>query len=132
MASLLAPHLLERVEKCSSEEQAISHLKRQVVERLSKKRLELRRDPEDRRDVPTDNRYLQLLLSASRDPVNQDTRQITRGQQSQTCTRARRVGTASPWHHFRWDVLRSALLMNKKSYASSVRWWNDPWRRDLN
>ena len=48
MASLLAPLLLGCVEKCSSDEQAISHLKRQVVERLSEKRLELKRDPEDR------------------------------------------------------------------------------------
>ena len=50
------------------DEEAVTRLKEQVVRALAEQGLHLSRKPEDRKGLPMDYRFLQLLLSAAEDP----------------------------------------------------------------
>ena len=49
-------------------EKDIQNLKEDVIDELERAGLELKREENDRRDVPLDFRYLDLLLKAAEDP----------------------------------------------------------------
>ena len=59
---------LGRVQENPFSEKDIQDLKRDVIDELERAGLELKREENDRRDVPIDFRYLDLLLKAAEDP----------------------------------------------------------------
>ena len=65
---LLMNLALGRVKSCPCNQSDVSALKQEVVRALEQAGFELRRADEDRRDVPIDFRYLDLLLRAAEDP----------------------------------------------------------------
>ena len=68
MAELLVNLALGRVQENTFSEKDIQDLKHDVINELERAGLELKREADDRRDVPIDFRYLDLLLSAAEDP----------------------------------------------------------------
>ena len=67
-SELLMNLALGRVQENPFCEKHIQDLKRDVTDKLERAGLELQRDENDRRDVPIDFRYLDLLLKAAEDP----------------------------------------------------------------
>ena len=65
---LLADLALGKVKACPFEAARVRELKEESLDILSKHGLVLQRTGQDRRDVPIDFRYLQLLLTAAQDP----------------------------------------------------------------
>ena len=59
---------LGRVQENPFSEKDIQDLKQDVINELERASLELKREANDRRDVPIDFRYLDLLLKAAEDP----------------------------------------------------------------
>ena len=67
-AELLTNLALGRVKESPFSEKDIQDLKQDVINELERAVLELKREANDRRDVPIDFRYLDLLLRAAEDP----------------------------------------------------------------
>ena len=67
-AELLMRLAVGRVEHCPFDAQSVRELKDSTVEALKRHGSELRRELADRRDLPIDFRYLDLLLRAAGDP----------------------------------------------------------------
>ena len=67
-AELLMNLALGRVQENPFSEKDIPNLKEDVIDELERAGLELKREENDRRDVPVDFRYLDLLLKAAEDP----------------------------------------------------------------
>ena len=65
---LLTDLTLGKVKECPFSGQSIQDLKESSLAALSRQGLSLQRTAEDRGDVPTDFRYIHLLLTASEDP----------------------------------------------------------------
>ena len=66
-AELLMNLALSRVQENPFSEKDIQNLKEDVIDELEQAGLELKREENDRRDVPIDFRYLDLLLKAAED-----------------------------------------------------------------
>ena len=66
--ALLTRLAMGQVTESPFEEEAVARLKEQVVRALAEQGLHLNRQPEDRKGLPVDYRFLQLLLSAAEDP----------------------------------------------------------------
>ena len=67
-AELLMNLALGRVQENPFSEKDIQNLKEDVIDELERAGLQLKREENDRRDVPIDFRYLDLLLKAAEDP----------------------------------------------------------------
>ena len=67
-SELLVNLALGRVQENPFSEKDIQDLKRDVIDELERAGLDLKREENDRRDVPIDFRYLDLLLKAAEDP----------------------------------------------------------------
>ena len=67
-AELLMNLVLGRVQENPFSENDIQDLKQDVIDELERAGLELKREENDRRDIPTDFRYMDLLLKAAEDP----------------------------------------------------------------
>ena len=70
-AKLLMDVALGRVKECPFPNEAVRELKDEVVQVLSSRGLQLKRESGDRDELPIDFRFLDLLLRAAKDPDTQ-------------------------------------------------------------
>ena len=70
-AKLLMELALGRVKECSFPNEAVRELKDEVVDVLSSRRFQLKRESGDRDELPIDFRFFDLLFRASEDPDTQ-------------------------------------------------------------